>query len=418
MSAFVICVMVLTPSEGHGQASTPHPPLRVFLDCFECDSDYLRQNITFIDYMRDRTDADLHILVTTQGTGGGGMSWTVRFIGLGRFESIDRQYVFTTSQDATSDDRRKEFARVFRAGLAGYAADTSVARDLDVTVRAASASSTVPRHDPWRLWVFRVNGNGNVNGEASTNAQRYNTSVSANRVTANLKVNASVSRNESKSHYLLSDGRTVDSLTDSWGVSTLVGKAMGPHFSLGGRVNLSHSSFSNEDRAISLFPGLEYDVFPYSDFENRSFTIWYELGPNYYRYNEVTVYDKLEETITKQQMDISLALRQPWGSLRVFTGISQHIPDWHRYRISLNGSTDVRLFKGFSFNIYASYARIRNQIALPREDASFDEVLLRLQQLQTDYSYFYGLGVSYSFGSIFNSVVNPRFNGQQDFFFF
>ena len=49
--------------------TAPPPPLRVFLDCGPCDEEFLRQTIVFIDYVRDRTDADLHVLVTTQGTG-------------------------------------------------------------------------------------------------------------------------------------------------------------------------------------------------------------------------------------------------------------------------------------------------------------------------------------------------------------
>jgi hypothetical protein len=36
---------------------------------------------------------------------------------------------------------------------------------------------------------------------------------------------------------------------------------------------------------------------------------------------------------------------------------------------------------------------------------------LRLRQLATSYTYFINLGLSYSFGSIFNNIVNPRFGG-------
>src|SRR5262245_19325328 len=55
------------------------PLLKVFVDCNRCDDDYLRQNVGFIDYVRDRAVADVHVLVTTQETGGGGLAWTVRF---------------------------------------------------------------------------------------------------------------------------------------------------------------------------------------------------------------------------------------------------------------------------------------------------------------------------------------------------
>ena len=40
--------------------------LRMFLDCptFFCDMDFFRRQIGFVDYVRDRRDADVHVLVT------------------------------------------------------------------------------------------------------------------------------------------------------------------------------------------------------------------------------------------------------------------------------------------------------------------------------------------------------------------
>ena len=99
----------------------------------------------------------------------------------------------------------------------------------------------------------------------------------------------------------------------------------------------------------------------------------------------------------------------PWGSLGGSANISQHLNHLDRHHISLNGNTDIRLFKGFSFNIYAQYDKIGDQIGLRKEDASTEEVLLHLQQRATGYSYYLNFGLNYSFGSIFNSTVNPRF---------
>jgi hypothetical protein len=122
--------------------------------------------------------------------------------------------------------------------------------------------------------------------------------------------------------------------------------------------------------------------------------------------------------VPNHALTVSLGLRQPWGSLGAYTSISQHLNHADRFRASVSGSTDVRLFKGFSFNVFASYDKIKDQIALPKGGASRDEVLLSLRQLATNYSYFVGFGVSYSFGSIFNNVVNPRFGGSGGIFFF
>jgi hypothetical protein len=96
--------------------------------------------------------------------------------------------------------------------------------------------------------------------------------------------------------------------------------------------------------------------------------------------------------------------------------LSQHLNKLSRYRISTFASADVRLFKGFSFNFFGGYDRIRDQIALRKGGATSEEVLLRRRQLATGHSYFMGFGISYSFGSIFNTVVNPRFGGGHFFF--
>ena len=130
-------------------------------------------------------------------------------------------------------------------------------------------------------------------------------------MTESLKINASASVRKSRSRFTLSDGERFDSLSDSWSAGGLVVKSLGPKLSAGVRFNSGHSSFSNEERTVSVFPGVEFDFFPYAEFERRRLTIWYEIGPNYYRYREPTIYDKLEERVTKQQMDVSLSFRQP-----------------------------------------------------------------------------------------------------------
>jgi len=386
----------------------------VFVDCHECDTEYLRQNVQFVDYVRDRTVADLHLLVTTQSTGGGGMSWTVKFIGLGRFDKQDRTLTFTTAQTATSDDRRKEFARIFKLGVAGYVADSPSGQQLDVqwTKPAASATPATPAKDPWNYWVFRTNVGGNRYGEKSTSYGSYRLSLSANRTTANWKISLSSSGSYSKSVFELGGtAGKIESTSENWNVSSLVVKSLGPRWSVGGRASISHSSFSNTDKATTLAPGLEFNVFPYSESSRRNLTMLYTVGASRYQYKDVTIFDKRAETVPNHSLSTNLGLRQPWGSLGAGIDLSQHLNVPSRYRISTYGNADVRLFKGFSFNVFGGYDRIRDQISLRKGRATTEEVLLRRKQVATGHSYFVSFGISYSFGSIFNSVVNPRFGG-------
>ena len=391
-------------------AQTPAGLVKVFLDCYRCDDEYMRQNVTFVEYVRDRAVAEVHVLVTTQETGGGGIAWTLKFIGLARFQGQDRTLSFNTVQTATEDDRRKEFARVFRLGLAAYAADTTAAGQLDVTYAKPKAGAAAPStRDPWNYWVFRVNGSLDMNGEQQSNSRSYRTSFNASRTTENWKLQFNGNQNASRDKFEIDDETTVDSRRDSWSVNELVVKSLGPKWSAGVRSFVSHSSFSNTDLSFNVAPGIEYDFFPYSESSRRILTLLYSVGPTYYDYNEVTIYDKVQETVPKHALDASLSLRQPWGSLGIFSSFSQQLNDPKFYRMVLFGSADVRLFKGFSFNVFGEYDKIKDLIGLPKGAASPEEVLLRLRQLQTGYSYFLSVGVSYSFGSIFNTVVNPRF---------
>ena len=53
-------------------------------------------------------------------------------------------------------------------------------------------------------------------------------------------------------------------------------------------------------------------------------------------------------------------------------------------------------------------SRIKDQLYLPQEDLTPEEVLLRVRSRQTDFRYSLNAGISFRFGSKFNNVVNPR----------
>ena len=71
---------------------------------------------------------------------------------------------------------------------------------------------------------------------------------------------------------------------------------------------------------------------------------------------------------------------------------------------------DVRLFKGLSVNLFGDYVVLHDQIYLAKGDLTPAEVLLRQSQLATSYNAFIFLGLNYTFGSVLNNIVNPRFS--------
>ena len=419
-----VALLLRATSAFAGQAQTPPAPpqgafLRVFLDCGPCDTDYLRRNVAFVDYVRDRAQAEVHVLVTTQGTGGGGRSWTLKYIGLDRFTGQERTLTFTTSQTSTDDEQREEFARVFRLGLVGYAVNTPAAQEIDVAwKKPAQPKTEAAVKDPWNYWVFRANANGNINSEHSSSSNSSRFGFSGNRTTADWKLTFSANGNVNHNSFLLSDEETIKSTSTSWGVSGMAVKSMGPKFSIGIKSSVGHSSFSNNARTVSVTPAIEYNIFPYADWERRNLTIQYVAGADAHKYAELTVFDKISETVPWHSVLASLNLRQPWGSLEVEARAGQQLNRLSHYHSSIGGGTEVNLFKGFSFDIFGEYNRIRDQIGLRKGTASTEDILLRLKQLATGYSYDFNLGFSYSFGSAFTNVVNTRFGGGEGFIFF
>ncbi|HUF22548.1 MAG TPA: hypothetical protein VMN81_00350, partial [Vicinamibacterales bacterium] len=285
--------------------------------------------------------------------------------------------------------------------------------DFDIVFAkpAAGAAPAAPAHDPWNAWVFSLSTNGNLSGEARSGFSSYRFSGSASRVTEAWKISFSNNWSRSESRFNVSETNTVKTLTSSWSSSALVVKSLGEQWSAAVRSSASGSTFSNYDLNTRVMAGVEYDFFPYSESTRRSLTVSYMAGVAHYNYRELTIFDKLTETQPEHTILASLGLRQPWGSVSGQTSFSQHLDDLSKNRLNMYGSANVRLFKGFSFNVFGDYSRIRDQINLRKGNISEEEVLLRLRQLATGYQYYVGFGVTYRFGSIYNNVVNPRFGG-------
>jgi hypothetical protein len=89
---------------------------------------------------------------------------------------------------------------------------------------------------------------------------------------------------------------------------------------------------------------------------------------------------------------------------------TQYLHDKSKYRVSSEADMSVRLFKGFNVNFGGGYDVIHDQLSLLKKNYTPQEILLRQFQRGTTYSYQFNVGVNYTFGSLFNNVVNPRFN--------
>jgi hypothetical protein len=414
-----------------GAAVTPAAPaaaqpaaaaeqVRVFIDCgFHCDMDFLRTELTWVDYMRDRADAQVHVLVTRQATAGGGGLFTLEFIGLRQFAGQVDTLHYSSGANDSQDTTRRGLARVIKLGLVPFAARTSAGQRLNVTLDAAPAAAAgqpaeAAQHDPWNFWTFRLGMNGNSRGESQQGFDYLSGSIAANRTTADWKIDITTngSYDESRFEYTVDDDVVkTKSIRRSYRANTLVVKSITPHLSMGMRTSATTSTFGNNRLTLSVAPAVEYNLFPYAESTRRSFVIQYAPGFRYADYREITLFGHENEARPIHSLSATYASRQPWGNMHIGVSSSQYLHDMSKYNAGLVGSTDLRLFRGLAFNIGGSYFHVRDQLSLPRRESTEQEILLRQRALATSYNYFVYGGISYRFGSIFSNVVNPRMGG-------
>lgn len=399
-------------------AAMPVPldrPLRVFIDCRGpgCDQEFFRRELTWVDHVRDQRDADIHLLVTSQGTGGGGTEYLLRFIGHGQWEGQEDTLRRSVEAGDTGDQRRRTLIQIFSLGLARFAAVTPIGAQLTITPPAvtAQAQSTVA-DDPWNFWVFRTNINLNLNGEASSSFSNINANQSANRTTEawKINVNSGISYNESRYDLAEEDGEFL-STRKGWNINGLVVKSLTDRWSLGGRASASRSTFLNQKLATRVAPGVEFNFFPYAESSERALTIQWTAGFNRFAYDAITIYDKTEDTKWDQALAADLNLRQPYGSVGVSMEFANYLDDASLYRFAVEVDTDIRISRGLSVRLNGNYQLVHDQLYLKRGEATNEEIIARQQQLQTSYRYFVSAGITYRFGSINNNVVNTRFGG-------
>ena len=412
--------------------------IRVFLDCQGrargCDRDFLVTEINFVNWMRDRFDSDVQILAQGLTNGGGGIEYTISFIGHKRFEGMADTLTLNTLPNDADDRIRRELARVFKLGLTRFVARSPIAARMQVAYTSPFGTARQPQvtaanlQDKWNLWTYTSNFNTFVRAEDRQQQVNGSLSFSANRSTADWKLNFSVSGNINEAKFklpatLTRPAFTVTNEQRTYTLNSLTVRSLSDHWSAGMKIGLGYSDFLNQDAAIRVQPAIEYNVFPWTEQTRRQLTFLYNVGPNHYDYQRTTVFNQDRETRFSQQLTASYVARQQWGTLNMSLDWLNYLHDFQRHALTFTTNADLRLGRGFSLNINGTAARVRDQIYLPLAGNTEEEILLQRQALQTGFRITTNIGVRYTFGSIYNTIVNQRFSslgssgGRFSFFF-
>lgn len=387
--------------------------LSVFLDLDSfIDDDFIRQEIPVVDYVRDVKMADVHIIMSRHAAGTTGATYSISFIGYGRYKDMNYQLSYWAPSSNTSDETRRGYTEKIKFGLAPFIAASSSAGRMRLSYDVKDIESDeeeLIQDDPWNHWVIEIYGGGNFNREETRNSLHFRYGIFADRITTGSRTRLRPYNNYNERNFKTDDG-WVTSVAQRGGFDSYHVISIGDHWAIGGFGDIYFSTFDNMKFSAEVSPAVEYSIFPYEEATRRSITFAWRAGAGYYRYHEETIFDREEEILFGQAIVAAANYRQPWGNVRAGLIGFHHFHDFRSNSAEMFANINVRIIEGLSLDFRGSFELINNQVAIPRGDLSLEEILLEQRRRATNYQFSGFIGLSYTFGSRITGVFNPRLN--------
>ncbi len=413
MKLFIFCTISLMSFPLYGQVNDDNNDNRrknavsIFLDCRNCDMNYTREEIPYVNYVRDVKEAQVFILVTTQNSGNGGNQFTYTFNGQGIYEGMNDTLVYTSSPDETSSVIREKRTNILKMGLMRYVAKTPLSKEIQINHNKDLEAEEV--EDKWNSWLFELSISPRFDAEESFSRVNLFNSVNISKVTPEMKLEIELDQSTNRQKYTDDSGVTTTYVRDQKSIDNLIVKSLGDHWSTGLQLDLLSATNPNFDFNLRIMPAIEYDLFPYSEATHRQLRFLYSVGYQNSNYIDTTIFNKTKESLFGHELRIAYQVQEAWGSVNLSLSASNYFHDWSKNQIELYGFLRLRILKGLSLSVNGGVGYINNQLNLRKGDLTEAERLLRLKQQATNFSINSGVSLSYTFGSIYNNVVNPRF---------
>lgn len=415
ITLFFISFWISTSAQGE-----QNKKLKIFLDCSGsiCDQNFIRTEISLVDFLNDRLAADVHLLITTSPTGLGTTLYQLIFYDLIKKNHTDTLR-FYSEVNATGAEKRERLLQYIKLGLAPWIAHTSYATAVNIQMHPNKDSSNILNtQDNWNYFVFNASAEGSVSADQNytdisssvgftvsrvTNASRFKFSISGSRYVSTYKI----TEDDESIKYKVENS--------SYHIRHYFVKAISQHWGIGYSAGLMNSTFANTRSRIFLNPVVEYNFFKFSDINNRLFTLRYGAELVHFSYYDTTLYNRKQESLPGHEVSMSLRFTQKWGSLSCGAYYRNYFKDASFYSAGAEIYFDVRITGGLSLYIAGTGNIIHDQVYLKKGMATEQEILIRRRQLASSFDYETSFGINLRFGSKINNFINQRISGYRGF---
>ena len=383
----------------------------LFFDCDFCNQSFYRQQIDYVNFVRDRRLSDIYSMLTVNRIGTGGDEYKLFLIGEKKFKGQNDTLVFQSEPNMAESDIRDGILGIMKKGLLKYLLQTNLFNKISYTVDMNHDHLKADHvKDKWNFWTFNLNSNidGRANSYSSNLSMSYN--LSANRTTEKFKTETGGWYNLNKQKFIINDSTTVRGFQSTLGGYHLLAFSVGKHWAIGQFATYFQSTQQNLRTSISYYPGIEYNVFEYKEASRRQLRFIYRIGARHQDYFETTIYNTRHETYYLHAFVVQWSQIEKWGSLYLTAGSWHYLNYPKSYNASIYPSINFNPLKGLRVGLWCGFSMVNDQFYIRASDASASEILLNQVQLKTDFNYNYGFNVGYTFGSKYNNVINVRFN--------
>lgn len=377
--------------------------LKVYIDC-RCDENYLKQETSFLEYVRDQDLADIEIFVRDERNPTGSRSFEIKIDGNNDYEGISSSTVAVGYVNDTSSTLRDKLLNKLKLALVPFLDKGNYTLKVDIDSNFEDLSIN---DDKWKNWVFELSGSYNNDKEESRQTNRYEIEFEIDKLTEDWRIGMELKRNESNRKFFSEDD-VYTSNRKSTSFNGRIVRSISDHFSAGAFFGLYQNTYENIDLNRYIAPAIEYSFYPYEDVLSKEITLAYRIGVGKRNYIEKTIYGYEKQKLSSQTLSLNIRFRQKWGNISSYLNATQFLNDGSKKRFSLRSDLDIRVYEGLAVRLSGNINLIREQYNLAAGSTSIEDLLLQQRQIATDYRTNFSVGLSYTFGSIYNSIINTR----------
>ena len=394
-----VLILLFIPLIFYGQNNK----LKAYLDC-RCDQNYLKQQTSFLEHVRDQNLADIEIFIIDIRNPTGTRTFEIKVDGNNEYQEISSSTLVSGYANDTSSTLRDKLLNKLKLALIPFLDKASYNIKVDVD---SNFDDLTVNDDNWKNWVFELSGSYNDDKEESRKTNRYELEFEIDKLTPEWRIGMEIKRNESNGKFFSND-KVYTSNRKTTSISGRVVRSISDHFSVGVFSSAYQNTYENIDFNRYIAPAIEYSFYPYKDVLSKEITLAYRIGIGKRNYIEKTIYGYEKQKLSSQTLSLNIRFRQKWGNISSYLNATQFLNDGTKKRFSLRSDLDLRVFQGLAVRFSGNVNLIREQYSLAAVSTSIEELLLQQRQIATDYRTNFSVGLSYTFGSIYNSVINTR----------